>query len=341
MDDNNNTVDQEITKLQELIQTKQDVIYQANKDIQRAALDLRKAQNKKVVISETARKSAAMMTPMDDVFFNKMAEDANAIQEVISTILGMPVIVIEVVPQCTITGIGNRGVRLDSFARVKLAPEVLVKVELGKDCYLGEKGAIVNVEVQKDDNDDAEYRVFYNGASIVVNNTPRGTKKFKDIQRAVVIFISDFDVFGEGEMFYEVHKAIKKSGTPRRSPVAEIYINTVNRDESDDRMKNIADLMELFKDADSYNDEKFHMFSQRKRDLKNTEEGKIEVATEFQKIMDDERKAGIEIGVNDTAGLLNFLWSHGRGDDAMRAGSDKEYMNQLLNDYRSGALVAN
>ena len=47
MDDNNNTVDQEITRLQELIQTKQDVIDQANKDMQRAALDLRKAQKKK------------------------------------------------------------------------------------------------------------------------------------------------------------------------------------------------------------------------------------------------------------------------------------------------------
>ena len=45
------------------------------------------------------------MIPMDDVFFSKMAEDASAIQEVISTIVGIPVIVLEVVPQYTITGI--------------------------------------------------------------------------------------------------------------------------------------------------------------------------------------------------------------------------------------------
>ena len=87
-------------------------------------------------------------------------------------------------------------------------------VELGEDCYLGAKGALVNIEVQKNDNDDHEFRVYYNGASIIVNNTPRGTKKFRDIPRAVVIFISDFDVFGEGRMFYEVGKFTKGSMTP-------------------------------------------------------------------------------------------------------------------------------
>ena len=62
---------------------------------------------------------------------------------------------------------------------------------------------MIDIEVQKDDNDDHKYRVYYNGASIVVRNTPRG---------------------------------MKKSMTSRRSPVTEIYINTVNEDRSDERM---------------------------------------------------------------------------------------------------------
>ena len=235
-----------------------------------------KAEVSVVVPSEVAINASKNMSPMDDIFFNKMGEDAGAIEEVISTVLGIKVIAREVVPQYTITGIGHRGVRLDAFAMV--LPEVIVKVELGEDCTLGEKGAFINVEVQKNDNDDHEYRVYYNGASIIVNNTPRGTKKFADIPRAVVIFISDFDVFGEGEMYYEVGKVTKKSGTSRRSPVTEIYINTVNDDRSDDRMENIAGLMKVFKDPNLYDFDKFPKFSQRKWDLRETEKGVMEVS---------------------------------------------------------------
>ena len=77
----------------------------------------------------------------------------------------------EVIPQYTIAGIGNRGVRLDAFARV--IPEYMVTVELEENCYLGLKGALVNIEVQKNDDDDHEYRVYYNGASIIVNYSKR------------------------------------------------------------------------------------------------------------------------------------------------------------------------
>ena len=117
-----------------------------------------------------------------------------------------------------------------------------------------------------------------NGASIIVNNTPKGTEKFKDIPRAVVIFISDFDVFEEGEMFYEVRKYTVKSMKPRRSPVTEIYINTAYEDRSDERMTKISDLMKVFKDPDLYDYDRFPKFSQKKWDLKNTEKGVMSVS---------------------------------------------------------------
>ena len=37
-----------------------------------------------------------------------------------------------------------------------------------------------------------EYRAFYNGVTISVNNTPGRIKEFADIQRAAVIFMSLF-----------------------------------------------------------------------------------------------------------------------------------------------------
>ena len=60
------------------------------------------------------------------------------------------------------------------------------------------------------------------------------------------------------------------------------------------------------------------------------------------------REEGIEQGIvqgekkgqRSTAGLMNFLWSNGRSDDAIRAGKDEDYLDQLLKDYASGVLTA-
>ena len=86
--------------------------------------------------------------------------------------------------------------------------------------HIRREGASVNIEVQKEDNDDHEPRVYYNGASMVINNTPPNVR-FADIARGIVIFISSFDIFGGNEVVYETVKVDRKSKDPRRSPVAE------------------------------------------------------------------------------------------------------------------------
>ena len=52
------------------------------------------------------------------------------------------------------------------------------------------------------------------------------------------------------------------------------------------------------------------------------------------------RKEGRKEGQHSTAELMNFLWSHGRGEDAIRAGNDEDYLDQLLKDYAGGTLTA-
>ena len=205
------------------------------------------------------------------------------IAEVISTILGIKVDVLEVVPQYTLTGIKTRGVRLDSFSRV--VPQALVKVRLDEDSPFGPKGGMINVEVQKDDDDDHEYRVYYNGASMIVNNTPKGIM-FKDLPRAIVIFISSFDVFEHGRLYYEMRKYTEQDKIPGRSPVTEIYINARATDDSTPKLERITKLMELFTNPDKYNFDDFPAFSKRKDELKNTEKGVMEVSKEFQRVID-------------------------------------------------------
>lgn len=67
--------------------------------------------------SDDIRKVAKEAGPLDDVFFIKLGEDALTIEEIISTILNIPIKVKNAVPQYSITNIGSRGVRLDNYAK--------------------------------------------------------------------------------------------------------------------------------------------------------------------------------------------------------------------------------
>ncbi len=258
-------------------------LQEENKRINELTRRLISKELDKVVPSRLVLESAKKMGPMDDIFFNKMSEREDAIAEVISTILGIKVDVLEVVPQYTLTGIKTRGVRLDSFSRV--VPQALVKVRLDEDSPFGPKGGMINVEVQKDDDDDHEYRIYYNGASMIVNNTPKGIM-FKDLPRAIVIFISSFDVFEHGRLYYEMRKYTEQDKIPGRSPVTEIYINARATDDSTPKLERITKLMELFTNPDKYNFDDFPAFSKRKDELKNTEKGVMEVSKEFQRVID-------------------------------------------------------
>ena len=75
-----------------------------------------------------------------------------------------------------------------------------------------EKGAKVDIEVQKDDNDDHQKRVLFNAAAVILNETPKGIKKFRDVPDVVVIFISKFDMFKKGKMFYKVDRILSGLG---------------------------------------------------------------------------------------------------------------------------------
>lgn len=57
------------------------------------------------------------LIPFDDVMFQKICENKATCQEIISTVLGEPVRVLEVVPQDSIGNLQGRSVRLDCLCR--------------------------------------------------------------------------------------------------------------------------------------------------------------------------------------------------------------------------------
>ena len=336
MADNNvtNTSPQdEITKLEEQFAERQRVIEEAQKELLDIAEKLRKEKVNAVVPKETTTEQARKMGPMDDAFFNVLAEDPGTMEEIISAALGVSVKVKRVIPQYVIAGFGTRGVRLDSFSEIE--PVAVASVELLEDSVeFGEKGVLVDVEVQKQDRKDTEYRVYFNGASVIVQNTPPGIRDYRKLPRAVVIWISSYDPFGEGHMYYRNRLVDDRSGNARKRPVTEIYINTEHQDTSDEKMSRISKMMGIFKNPDEYDDVAFPKLSERKRNLK-TEKGVMDVSKELQQYIDSEKEEAVAKDRKNTTGLMAWLVSQGRTDDIVKASQDESIFDKLLAEFLS------
>ena len=144
---------------------------------------------------EKIRKIAKDLNVIDDALFQKMAEDIGFCEEMISTILGQNVMIKKIVPQNSIKNLQGRSVILDA----------LCTLESGKECY---------VEVQKANDDDHEKRVRYNASCITANITEPGTR-FEKVPDVISIFISKFDIFGDGKTVYHVERVVKETGRVR------------------------------------------------------------------------------------------------------------------------------
>ena len=251
---------------------------------QLAKLQAEKQSAQEIQPSPEAVEQAKQLNPIDDIFFNKMGESTEVCEEIISTILQYPVKVLRVIPQNTIASLQGRSVRLDALADA--IPVFEVKAELLEDCHLGERGAKVNIEVQKNNDDDHQKRVLFNAAAVMLNETPKGTKKFRDVPDVIEIFISAFDVFGKEKMWYKIDRVISGTNDVVYNGMREYYVNAKVKDRSTKELADIADLMEIFVESDRYDYEKFPKTSERKHQFKNTEEGVKKMSDGIQALID-------------------------------------------------------
>ena len=189
---------------------------------------------------------------IDDMLFQKMAEDIGFCEEVVSTVLGQNVIVKKVTPQNSVKNLQGRSVVLD----------VLCELENGEEC---------NVEVQKADDDDHQKRVRYNTSCVTANITEPGSK-FKNVPDVIGIYISKFDMFKSEKTVYHVDRVVRETGEVVDNGLQEIYVNTKIDDGTD-----VSELMRIFTEPDAYDFEKFPRVSNRKKQFKDNEGGNEEV----------------------------------------------------------------
>ncbi len=128
----------------------------------------------------TSSEEARALNPIDDLMFRKMAEDVGFCEEILRVILeDNELKVLETIPQWTGTNLQGRSVILDA------------------KCVKSD-GRQVNIEVQKEDDDDHQRRVRYNGAILTTQNLEQNLKMF----RMYVLYLSQNLIYLRGRVRY-------------------------------------------------------------------------------------------------------------------------------------------
>lgn len=204
------------------------------------------------------------MRLLEDVFFEAVAQDIPAVQEILRTILEDENLVVEtVITQRTISNLYGRGVCLDAM------------------CTMGD-GSKCNIEIQRADNDDHLRRARFNAASVTVRESNPGDK-FRDVVDVYVVYITEFDIFGYNKTIYHVDKTIRENGVTVDDGLHEVFVNTKIKDGT-----KISHLMELFTKT-QFESKEFPALSKRVNFLKTSEGGKTEMDTVMGKLLKEER----------------------------------------------------
>lgn len=199
--------------------------------------------------------------PIDDAFFEVLAQNIEVCQEMLRVFLEDDELVVDsVITQSSKKNLYGRSVRLDAL------------------CTLG-SGVKCNIEVQRADNDNHLKRARFNASSITVRESEPGDK-FDKVIELFVVYISEFDFLKGGKTIYHVDKVLRETGTVIDDGLHEIFINTVIDDGTD-----IADLMSCFMKKEVKNP-KFPALTAEVTRLKETEGGVQAVCDVMKKYED-------------------------------------------------------
>lgn len=197
---------------------------------------------------------------IDNVFFQKIAEDGEVCEEILQVILQKPGLkVVEAQTQRFLRNIGAHSVILDLICQ-------------------DEDGSYINVEVQKSDDDDHVKRVRFNVSNIDTTFTEKGID-YRELPDVYAVFLSRFDVFKEGKTIYHLGMSIQETGTPVSDGIHRIFANCAVDDGSD-----IAELMQYFKNTAGEN-RKFPKLSNRVKYFKESQKGANAMTQTFEEYM--------------------------------------------------------
>lgn len=212
---------------------------------------------------------------IDDIMFAILAENPKLCQEMLRTILGDNKLEVkDVITQASKRNIYGRSVVLDAL------------------CTLG-NGVKCNIEIQRSDNDNHFKRVRFNASSITFKDSNPGDK-FSGVLELYIVYISEFDVFGDGYAIYHTNNVVRETGKIIDDGLNVVYVNATGKKISCDKEKDIVELMECFLQKE-VNNPKFPELSKEMKRLKHDEGGREVVC----KAVEDVYEKGIEKGAKE------------------------------------------
>ena len=222
--------------------------------------------------------------PIDDTFFEVMADDIGVCQEMLRIILEDEKLVVkDVIVQSSERNLYGRSVRLDAL------------------CILG-NGKKCNVEVQRSNKDHHLKRVRFNASVITVRDS-QTDDKFEETIDLIVVYISEFDIFKCGRVIYHVDSVIRETQEKVDDGLERVFVNTAVKDGT-----TISEYMDCFLQKEIDN-AKFPKLTNRVHYLKH-EEGGVNAVCEIMRKYSEEvaekaylqgEEAGKEIGQRHTA----------------------------------------
>ena len=200
--------------------------------------------------------------PIDDTFFEVMADDIGVCQEMLRIILeDEKLIVKDVIVQSSERNLYGRSVRLDAL------------------CILG-NGKKCNVEVQRSNKDHHLKRVRFNASVITVRDS-QTDDKFEETIDLIVVYISEFDIFKCGRVIYHVDSVIRETQEKVDDGLERVFVNTAVKDGT-----TISEYMDCFLQKEIDN-AKFPKLTNRVHYLKH-EEGGVNAVCEIMRKYSEE-----------------------------------------------------
>ena len=234
---------------------------------------------KKQKTLEEKKEQVKNFRPIDDTFFEVLADDIGVCQEMLRIILeDEKLIVKDVIVQSSKRNLYGRSVRLDAL------------------CILGDEREC-NVELQRSNKDHHLKRVRFNASSITVRDSQTGEKFEKTID-LIVVYISEFDIFKGGRVIYHVDSVIRETQEKIDDGLERVFVNTAVKDGT-----TISEYMDCFLQKEIDN-AKFPELTNRVHYLKH-EEGGVNAVCEVMRKYSEEvaekayqqgEEAGKEIG---------------------------------------------
>ena len=214
--------------------------------IRKACLYTRKTGDKMTL--EEKKEQVRNFRPIDDTFFEVLADDVGVCQEMLRIILeDEKLIVKDVIVQSSERNLYGRSVRLDAL------------------CILG-NGKKCNVEVQRSNRDHHLKRVRFNASVITVRDS-QTDDKFEETIDLIIVYISEFDIFKRGRVIYHVDSVIRETQEKVDDGLERVFVNTAVKDGT-----TISEYMDCFlqKEVDNA---KFPKLTNRVHYLKHEEGG--------------------------------------------------------------------